>query len=258
MPATDLALLEQAAREAGEIARRHFETGNARRWDKPGGAGPVTEADLAVNRHLHAMLPAARPDYGWLSEETEDGAERLDAGRVFVIDPIDGTRAFIEGSRDWAHSLAVVEAGRVTAAAVHLPMRDLTYLAAAGEGATLNGERIAASTTAALADATVLAAKPNLAGRFWRKGAPPDFRRSFRSSLAFRLCLVAEGRYDAMLTLRPAWEWDIAAGSLIVDEAGGRSSDQKGKPLAFNNPHPQVPGVVAGGAVQPTLLRHLA
>ena len=123
MPASDLALLIDAARKAGTIATGYF--GNDPDvTDKPAGAGPVTEADLAVNRMLHDTLGAARPDYGWLSEETEDNADRLSTDRQFVIDPIDGTRAFIAGNRDWAHSLAVVEGGQVRAAAVYLPMEE--------------------------------------------------------------------------------------------------------------------------------------
>ncbi|KRS10404.1 inositol monophosphatase, partial [Roseovarius atlanticus] len=110
MPATELDLLIAAARAAGEVACRY--TGpEARVWDKPGGAGPVTEADLAVNEVLFEQLRGARPDYGWLSEESADTPERLSRDRVFIVDPIDGTRSFIEGTRTWAHALAVVERG---------------------------------------------------------------------------------------------------------------------------------------------------
>lgn len=245
MPATDLALLIDAARKAGTIATGYF--GNDPDvTDKPAGAGPVTEADLAVDRMLHDMLGAARPDYGWLSEETEDNADRLSTDRQFVIDPIDGTRAFIAGNRDWAHSLAVVEDGQVRAAAVYLPMRDLMFAAIRGGGATVNDMPVRV-TPAPLEGATVLGTKPNFEGRFWRRGMVPPINRAFRSSLAYRLCLVAQGRFDGMMTLRPSWEWDIAAGALIAAEAGAIVTDQMGMPLQFNNPHPQVPGVLAAG-----------
>lgn len=243
MPATDLPLLIEAARAAGEVAAG-FAAGTARRWDKPDGLGPVTEADIAVNEVLEKALRTARPDYGWLSEESEDGAGRLACRRVFIVDPIDGTRSFIEGSGTWAHSLAVAQDGQVTAAVVFLPMRDRLYAAAAGQGSTLNGASLRVSDRAQLTGASVLAAKPGYAPQHWR-GAVPEVRRIYRPSLAYRLSVVAEGRADAMFTLRRTWEWDVAAGDLILREAGAATSDRAGRPLRFNNPVPQVNGVVA-------------
>lgn len=246
MPETDLALLIDAARHAGDIARKYFQN-DPDVTDKPDGAGPVTEADLAVNAQLETTLRLAQPAYGWLSEETEDNTARLTTKRQFVIDPIDGTRAFINHSNDWAHALAVVKEGEPIAAVVYLPMHDLMFAAAKGEGATVNGAPIAVTSTQ-MAQATVLAARPNYDPVLWRGGKPPEAKRAFRSSLAYRLCLVAQGAFGGMLTLRPSWEWDIAAGALIITEAGGTVTDQHGAPLQFNNQHPQVPGVVAAGA----------
>ena len=258
MPGTDLALLTQTVKTAGDIARRYFKH-DPQIWDKGGGAGPVTEADLAVNEHLALQLGTARPDYGWLSEETEDDMGRLQTPRQFVVDPIDGTRSFIEGSGTWAHSVAVVENGAPIAAAVYLPIRDLLYTAAIGSGAHLNGTPITVSTRADLDGATVLSNKASFADKHWSAGTPPNgLERHFRSSLAYRLCAVAEGRFDAMMTLRPTWEWDIAAGALIVAEAGGTVTDQTGNPLTLNNPHPQIPGVVAGGPIAATIRESLA
>ncbi|EEE38432.1 inositol monophosphatase family protein [Rhodobacteraceae bacterium KLH11] len=244
MPATDLSLLIDAALEAGKIATR-YSGPEAQRWDKPGGAGPVTEADLAVNAMLERDLQAARPDYGWLSEETEDNPDRLSCARVFIIDPIDGTRSFAEGSRTWAHSLAVAEQGEVTAAVIYLPRRDLLYAAARGQGATLNDTAIRVSTQTQMSEAEILAAKPNLDPQHWTSGRAPAFRRVYRPSLAYRMALVAQGRFDGMLTLRPSWEWDIAAGDLILREAGGLCTDRLSQPLRFNNAHPRLNGVVA-------------
>jgi myo-inositol-1(or 4)-monophosphatase len=154
--------------------------------DKPDGAGPVTEADLAVDTMLSEELRSARRDYGWLSEETEDNDARMTTKRQFVVDPIDGTRAFIEGGKDWSHALAVVEDSKVVTAAVYLPMRDLMYTATRGGGAKLNGMPIAASQ-APIDGATVLGAKPNFEGRNWRGGVTPPIQRVFRCSLASRL-----------------------------------------------------------------------
>ncbi|MCZ4352234.1 3'(2'),5'-bisphosphate nucleotidase CysQ [Roseovarius aestuarii] len=243
MPATDLPLLIEAARAAGVIACG-FTGATARRWDKADGAGPVTEADLAVNDALEAHLRGARVDYGWLSEESADDPERLHAARTFIVDPIDGTRSFIEGSRAWAHALAVAEQGVVTAAVVYLPMMDKLYAAAVGQGATLNGVPIHASSYAGVEGASLLAARPMMDPVHWR-GAVPSFKRAHRPSLAYRLSLVAEGRFDAMLTLRRTWEWDVAAGDLILREAGALTSDRRGGRLRFNNAVPQVDGMVA-------------
>ncbi|WP_324752141.1 3'(2'),5'-bisphosphate nucleotidase CysQ [Roseovarius sp. Pro17] len=252
MPARDLPLLIDAARAAGEVATGYVGA-TAKRWDKPQDAGPVTEADLAVNDVLEARLRSARPAYGWLSEESAPDPLRAAAPRTFIIDPIDGTRSFIDGSRAWAHALAVCDEGVVTAAVVYLPMLDLMYAAAAGMGATLNGAPIHASAQAGSEGATLLAAKTMLEAHHWR-GAVPAFKREHRPSLAYRLSLVAEGRFDAMLTLRKTWEWDVAAGDLILREAGALSTNRRGQLLRFNNPVPQVDGMVAAG---PSLHREM-
>lgn len=239
----DLALLRDTILEAGEIAKR-FWRGDAQVWDKADGAGPVSEADLAVDAHVKSRLLAARPDFGWLSEESEDTAHRLEHDRVFVVDPIDGTRSFLAGEKTWAISLAVVTAGKPTAAAVFLPVHDKLYLAARNQGASLNGAPISASAATEIKGARVLSARPNFDPANWKAGTPP-MARHFRSSLAYRLALVAEGAFDAMLTLRPTWEWDVAAGHLIAREAGAVVSTQKGQPARFNNPTPQIDGMLA-------------
>ncbi|MDG1338518.1 MAG: 3'(2'),5'-bisphosphate nucleotidase CysQ [Paracoccaceae bacterium] len=252
MPETDLDLLIEAAKDSAVIAQGFFQS-DPKVWDKEGNAGPVTEADLAIDAMLIEKLRTARPSYGWLSEETEDGTTRLSTERQFVVDPIDGTRAFIKGDPDWSHALAVIEDNTVIAAAVYVPERDLMYAAARGQGATLNGTNISVTEHHDLEGADVLTAKPNLDPKYWNC-EPPNLNRHMRSSLAYRLCLVAEGQFDAMLSLRPSWEWDIAAGALIIQEAGGTATDMTGGPLRFNNPHPQVNGVVAGGDIHSNLL----
>lgn len=257
MPATDLALLVEAAEKAGDIACKYHGP-DAKRWDKPDGAGPVTEADLEVDAFLKAFLTSARPDYGWLSEETEDTSDRLSDRHVFIIDPIDGTRSFAEGSRTWAHSLAIATDGVVTAAAVFLPQREMMFTAAQGAGAQLNQSAVYVSRETELTSATVLTARPALDAKHWKSGQPPAFRREYRPSLAYRLATVAQGQFDAMLTLRPSWEWDIAAGDLLIREAGGHCSDRTGQPLRFNNATPQLNGVLASNlTLHQNLLAHL-
>lgn len=242
---SDLDLLSEAARAAAKIGQKYFQS-DPETWEKDAGQGPVTEADLAIDRMLRHELCAARPDYGWLSEETEDDQTRQAHDRVFIVDPIDGTRAFIAGERSWSHSLAIAEKGRIVSAVVYVPMLDRLYTASATDASRLNGEPISPTQCGTLEDAEVLAAKPNLHDHHWRNGAPP-VTRVFRPSLAYRLCLVAQGRFDAMITLRACWEWDIAAGSLIVQQAGGVATDQAGAPLCFNNPHPKTKGCLAAG-----------
>jgi myo-inositol-1(or 4)-monophosphatase len=252
LPERDLALLEGAAREAGVIALRHF-AGPRTPREKPGGHGPVTEADLEIDAMLRARLTAARPGYGWLSEESEDGPARLAAERVFIVDPLDGTRAFVAGSPDWGHALAVAVRGRVIAAVLVLPRLLRSYAAALGRGATLNGAPIAVGGRAALEGARVLANRGQMRPEHWPAGVPA-VELSMRPALAYRICLVAEGRFDAALTFRDAWEWDVAAGALIATEAGGVVSDRHGAAPVFNSARARVPGLLVAGATLHGLL----
>lgn len=242
----DLALLIDASQKAAELALPFFRA-DPKVWDKGEGAGPVTEADLAVDRFLTDHLRSARPDYGWLSEETEDDHDRLSRDHVFIIDPIDGTRAFIAREPSWAHSLAVARGGQIIAAVVLMPARDLLYEASLGGGARRNGQPMTVSPHPTADGATLLAAKPNMDPSQWQDPMP-RLERHFRPALAYRLALVAEGRFDAMLSLRPTWEWDVAAGTLLVQEAGGSVSDRTGKAPAFNSAAAQLDGIVGAGA----------
>jgi myo-inositol-1(or 4)-monophosphatase len=239
----DLALLISAARAAGRIALRYWRN-SPKSWEKPDGTGPVTEADLAVNDALATTLRTARPDYGWLSEESPDSADRMSARRCFIVDPIDGTRAFMNGEDSFAIALGIAEDGDMLAGVVFLPALDRLYAADSATCATLNGTALTPSTATSPSGARVLTTAPNMAAAHW-PGGVPDLRRSFRPSLAYRICLVAEGRFDAMVTFRPAWEWDIAAASLIARRAGAIVTDASGAALRFNAAHPQAPGVIA-------------
>jgi myo-inositol-1(or 4)-monophosphatase len=244
LPENDLQLLLDAAGHAAEIALRHWRR-DPKVWEK-GAEGPVSEADYEVDAWLRDNLRAARPDYGWLSEETPDDPAQRAASRVFIVDPIDGTRAYIGGEATWAHSLAVVEDGHPIAAVVHLPVRKKTYAAARGHGATLNGDPVATADRAEVAGSTFLTSRAAFDPHHW-KGPVPQIDRAFRPSLAYRLALVGEGRFDGMLTLRPTWEWDVAAGALIATESGATVTDRNGRPLAFNNRDPRLDGVLAAG-----------
>jgi myo-inositol-1(or 4)-monophosphatase len=207
LPASDLDLLIEAAALGSEIALRYWKSAQ-KVWDKDDGAGPVSEGDYAVDKALREHLTAARPTYGWLSEETPDDPARLAARTLFIVDPIDGTRAYVDGTTPWALSLAVVQNGQPTAAVVAMPAKERLYTAAAGQGAHLNGSPIAASRRAEIEGATLLAPRPTLDPAHWPQGVPP-VERVFRPSLAYRLSLVAEGRLRTKLSSIPAlgrWE----------------------------------------------------
>lgn len=257
MPERDLQLLLDAALEAGEIALKYFKQ-DPETWEKDDDQGPVTVADLEVNAMLETRLRAARPSYGWLSEETDDDMARLDNERVFILDPIDGTRAFIMGHENFGHSFAVAENGVVTTAVVHMPAKNMTFAATRGGGATLNGASITPSNVSRMDAAEVLTVKAMMDATYW-PGGVPSFARNFRSSLAYRLALVANGRFDGMVTFRPAWEWDVAAGSLICTEAGAGVMDAKGQTPVFNSKGAKIPGMVAcTPALMPAFRQHLA
>lgn len=239
----DLTLLCDAARMSGEIAMKHFRK-DPEVWEKQDNQGPVSEADLAVDAALQKTLLTARPDYGWLSEESSVPGDRQAAEKVFIVDPIDGTRAFLSGQTTFAHALAIAQAGEVIAAAVYLPAMDKLYTAQKGAGAAQNGRAIQHSGTRRADGATVLSNATNMKPEFWA-GTVPNLKRHFRPSLAYRMCLVAEGRFDAMLTFRNAWEWDIAAGDLICSEAGALVTTAAGGKTRYNSSEAYLPGIVA-------------
>lgn len=242
--AADRALLEDAVRAAGALALRYY--GAAPKvWDKSPNH-PVSEADIAVNALLHERLAQERPAYGWLSEETLDDPGARDRACVWVVDPIDGTRAFIKTKPAWCVSVALVERGASVLGAVFNPVTGEFFAAEAGAGATLNGAPIAASPTAALEDCAMLGDAQMFRHPAWARPWPA-MRVESRNAIAYRLALVAAGRFDAALALSAKADWDLAAGALILAEAGGVASDHQGRPFAFAGAAPQQPSVAAAG-----------
>jgi len=147
----------------------------------------------------------------------------------------------------------------VISGVVHLPVREETFVAERGAGATLNGQPVRISSDVSVDDAHMLSGRANMEPHFWKSGAAPGFTRHMRPSLAYRMCLVANGRFDGMLTLRDTWEWDVAAGTLIIEEAGGAVSTQAGKTPIFNNSRPMLNGIVAAGpALHAQLIERIA
>jgi myo-inositol-1(or 4)-monophosphatase len=250
LPATDLALagldedldlIATAAAEAASIAMRYFGR-KPEVWLK-GGTSPVSEADLAVDRFLREGLLAARSDYGWLSEETADNPDRLAARRSFIVDPIDGTRAFIDGRDTWGVSVAVVEDGRPLAGVFACPAKRETFSARLGGGAWLNGRRLAVAEAGAA---------PRIGGpRKWTDQAPKAVREAMRTvpyipSLAYRVAMVAAARIDATFVKPNSHDWDLAAVDLILGEAGGMVLNSRGERPYYGGPNPTHGALVAG------------
>ena len=252
----DLDLLRGAALEAGALALDMRRQG-IKVWSKTGGS-PVTDADLAVDKLLQERLLAARPDYGWLSEETADTPDRLKASRLFVVDPIDGTVAYMKSKPWWTVALAVIENGKPTAAVIHAPALHETFEATLGGGARLNGEPIQASDATSLDDASMLAEAALFQRPIWDEEWPV-MRFDKRNSIAYRMALVGAGAFDAAMALSRKWDWDVAAGALIAEEAGARVSDHKGRAFHFNRPDPwQASLVCAAPSLHPLILRRCA
>ena len=231
----DLELIRAAALEAGRLALEARAEG-LKVWSKEGGS-PVTDADLAVDTLLKLRLKTARPNYGWLSEETADDEARLQMRRLFVVDPIDGTAAYIRNKPWFTVCVAVVEDGRPTAAVVHAPELGETYEATAGGGAWLNGAPIAPSTRTELDGAAMLGDARMFADPRWPKPWPP-MRIESRNSIAYRMALVASGAFDAAVALTPKNDWDLAAADLIASEAGAFVADHRGRPFLYNRAEP--------------------
>lgn len=240
--AGDAQLLNDAVREGAAVALQHFKDGT-KSWDKRPG-DPVSDADLAVDALLKDRLMDARPDYGWLSEETPDGPDRLTRDRVWMVDPIDGTRAFLKGRPEFTVCAGLVENGRPVAGAVCNPAADEFFEAQLGAGARLNGETISVRPGTRLTHARLLASPRT----FGAGGAgPPLPRAQFASvnSIAYRIVLVALGRFDATISLAPKSDWDIAAAELILTEAGGAITDPTGAPYTYNGEDIRHSGVIA-------------
>jgi myo-inositol-1(or 4)-monophosphatase len=241
----DRALLIAASREAGALAKRYFQAG-AKNWEKAHGE-PVSEADLAVDTLLREHLGEERPTYGWLSEETEDNPDRLEREKVWVVDPIDGTRAFIKGRPQFAVCAALVVNGAPALGVVFNPMSDEFFFAQAGGGAMLNDKPIQASGKSDLSGLRLLASQRTFEKHNWVDTLPgAEFEAV--NSIAYRMALVAAGRYDASVSLSPKSDWDIAAADLIVQEAGGCSTTADGAAFRYNEPSARHPSVLVCAA----------
>lgn len=234
---SDLALLIDAARDAGALALDYQARGLT--VTSKADRSPVTDGDFAVNALLKARLLAARPDYGWLSEETVDSPDRLTRKRLFVVDPIDGTRAYMNNTPWYSISVAVVENGRPTAGVVFAPALDQLYSGQIGGTAQVNGVAIGVGAARDLENCAMLADGRAMAAADW-----PVMQVDQRNSIALRLCLVAGDVFDAAVSVGVLHEWDVAAGDLIAGLAGAVVTDSDGQALAYNQAVPTARGLI--------------
>jgi myo-inositol-1(or 4)-monophosphatase len=257
--APDLSLIVDAALAAGQLAAELREQGLSVEL-KPGGS-PVTNADLAADALLKAELRRGRPEYGWLSEETADDPARMSAKRVFVVDPIDGTRAFLKGEPWWTMCVAVVEDARPVAGVIFAPQLAETFAAISGSGATLNGAAIGAGDAQAIEGCRMVGQPQGFKHKAWPRPWP-EMQILRRNSTAYRMCLVASGAADATVAFAHKHDWDLAAADLIAREAGAFVGDHAGRLFAYNRAHPVQQGLVCcAPALAPLILervRHIA
>ncbi|HZP77293.1 MAG TPA: 3'(2'),5'-bisphosphate nucleotidase CysQ [Pseudolabrys sp.] len=248
MPGIDRAALAARLpaimREAGELALRTFRREALRSWLK-GHSSPVSEADIAVNEFLLERLQVEAPNAGWLSEETEDEGSRMQASLVWIVDPIDGTRAYIEGRTDWSISVALAENGRPVIAALYAPATDDLFAAVAGAGGTHNGAPLKANAGDTLDGARVAGPRSTLARLTALR--PQIIAEPKVHSLALRFARVAQGTLDIAFAARNSHDWDLAAADLLVHEAGGALTDFAGQTLTYNRPEPVHGALLAAG-----------
>jgi len=240
-PTDDLALLREVVREAGTIAKAAFIANDSKQWNKS-DSSPVTEADIAVNNFLAETLCTARPNYGWLSEETKDDHSRHARPRSFVVDPIDGTRAFIDRTPNFAVSVAIIEKGKSIAGVVFNPLKDELYEASLGGGAFLNGIKLTAQDHDQIENI-------NMVGypRKFRRLGFPEMNVTIANSMAYRMCLVTTEQADATIAFTPKSDWDVAAAALIATEAGAIVTDIHGEPPHFDTESTSGLGVICAG-----------
>jgi myo-inositol-1(or 4)-monophosphatase len=227
----DARLLKEIVRDAGRLALSMFRT-ELKNWTK-GVSSPVSEADIAVNDLLEKALRSAAPDYGWLSEESVDDDGRLARRLVWIVDPIDGTRSYLAGREDWCVSVALVEQASPVLAAVFAPASEEFFFAVRGQGATLNGVSVQATSGTGL-DFSRMAGPRPLVERLNSASDDGITLHPRIGSLALRLCRVAEGRLDAAFAGGQSRDWDLAAANLIVQEANGSMTALSGETILYN------------------------
>ncbi|HKF28818.1 MAG TPA: 3'(2'),5'-bisphosphate nucleotidase CysQ [Candidatus Binataceae bacterium] len=243
----ELILARKAAQAAGDILRGHWRRGDYQIGSK-GKDNPVTQADLEADRALKRLLHDPFPGYGWLSEETADSEARLKCRRVWIVDPLDGTKEFIQGIPEFCVAVALVEEGHPVLGVTYNPITREMFWSARGMGCHLNTEAVRVTRTRVLHRANVLASRSETARGEWEV-FHGQLKVSPTGSVAYKLALVAAGKGDATFTRSPKSEWDIASGAALLAEAGGTMTDIHGANIRFNQRRVKVAGMIADNTV---------
>jgi myo-inositol-1(or 4)-monophosphatase len=247
MPSNSYSQILQRIRAAIDASRPVFArfTPGAIETEYKTGHDPVTEADRALDAVLRKEL--LREGEGWLSEESVDDPIRLQRSRVWVVDPLDGTREFVQGIPEFCVSIGFVEDGRPAAGGIYNPATDETFLGSVDSGITYNGKPAQPSQRRTLDDALVLASRSEVKRGEWRPFENRNFKIRPMGSVAYKLALVAAGLADVTFTLTPKNEWDVVAGVALVQSAGGFVSTLERTELTANNRNPLLTGLLACG-----------
>jgi len=252
-----LGLLEDAVKEAGDFVRTESEGIHVVPGTPPGTLHPTTDLDRSTDDLLFRRLMSlygGRGRVAWLTEERADDPSRVQADNAFIVDPIDGTRSLLKGLPEAAVSVALWHHGALDWGCVCNPFTNETFTARRGHGARLNGERLSVTDTADLADARIVMSRTEherglLEALEGRAGYTP------MGSIAYKMALVACGRHGGTFTPHTRHEWDIAGGAVLVEEAGGKVTDARGRPIRFNSPDLALDGlVVSNGHLHEQLL----
>jgi myo-inositol-1(or 4)-monophosphatase len=250
-PITDLKreldVAREAALSAGEILERYFRD-RGFEIDQKGKDNPVTTADFEADHEIKRLLRGPFPDYGWLSEETADSPERLSRARVWIVDPLDGTKEFIKGIPEFVVAIALAEDGKPILGVTYNPIKREMFWCARGSGCYMDSHVVHVTLTPTLENATILASRSETSRGEW-KAYEGKLRVNPIGSVAYKLALVAAGRADATFTRTPKSEWDIASGAALITEAGGRITDIDGSEMRFNKPSVKLKGFVASNTL---------
>ncbi len=240
----ELEVAIEAARKGGAVVAKYYKGDYEVHEKAPGN--PLTIADTEADEVIKETIMAAFPEDGWLSEETRDSPARLSKSRVWIVDPLDGTKEFTQNIPEFCVCVALTIDGAAEVGVSYNPIQDKLFAAQRGAGTTLNGQPVRCSDLIDLSEATVLASRSEVKRGEWK-----DYEDLMEvkptGSVAYKFALISAGLADATFSLTPKNEWDICAGTVLVEEAGGTVTDRYGKPLTFNNERTLLPGLISAG-----------
>jgi myo-inositol-1(or 4)-monophosphatase len=242
----ELAFAVETVKAAGEIILSYYHSSYV--VQQKGKDNPVTSADLAADSFLREKFAERFPSDGWLSEESLQRPEQLQGPRIWVVDPLDGTKEFVKGLPEFAVSVALLEENEPALAVVYNPPQDELFVAERGKGSFYNGDRVVVSKTENFVAAEILASRSELSDQVFK--LPKDYGSVRKTgSIAYKLALIASNRGDITISFRPKNVWDVCGGTLLVEEAGGRVTDFHGEPLDFRPPYRLLQGIIAANPV---------